>query len=379
MKRRDFNKTVAVTLLGTAALPLSGSIGNTGGLIGDTGPSYETLVANTWRHSDRRISKKGGIMRELVRYATLAANSHNTQPWKFRIETNRIRILPDLNRRCSAVDPDDHHLFVSLGCATENLVLAAQAHGLHAHVSMKCTSDAVQVDFEPTVLSKSQLFQAIPKRQCTRASYDGRQVPTDQLAVLEAKAQDNEVAVQMFTDKRDLEEILEYVVAGNSQQMEAPAFVNELKEWIRFSESAAVRYRDGLFTASSGNPKLPNWMGNFLFKLAFKTDSENDKYRNQIRSSSGVIAFVSEHNSKDNWVTVGRCYQRFALQATALGLRHAFINQAVEVPAVRTQFAEYLNVGDRRPDLLVRFGYGPELPRSLRRPVSEVISRDNTD
>jgi hypothetical protein len=26
-------------------------------------------------------------------------------------------ILPDLSRRCPAVDPDDHHLFVSLGCA----------------------------------------------------------------------------------------------------------------------------------------------------------------------------------------------------------------------------------------------------------------------
>ena len=39
-------------------------------------------------------------------------------------------IEPDLTRRTPVVDPDDHHLFVSLGCATENLVQAALANGL---------------------------------------------------------------------------------------------------------------------------------------------------------------------------------------------------------------------------------------------------------
>jgi len=30
------------------------------------------------------------------------------------------------------LDPDDHHVYVSLGCATENLVQAALANGFHA-------------------------------------------------------------------------------------------------------------------------------------------------------------------------------------------------------------------------------------------------------
>ena len=33
-------------------------------------------------------------MRELVRYATLAANGHNTQPWKFAIKEDAIEIHP---------------------------------------------------------------------------------------------------------------------------------------------------------------------------------------------------------------------------------------------------------------------------------------------
>lgn len=74
-----------------------------------------------------------------------------------------------------------------------------------------------------------------------------------------------------------------------------------------------------------------------------------------------------------HWIEAGRCYQRLALQAAALDLRTAFINQPVEVPALRSQFATFLGIGDRRPDLVMRIGRGPEMPRSLRRPVEQVL------
>jgi hypothetical protein len=32
-------------------------------------------------------------------------------------------------------------------------------------------------------------------------------------------------------------------------------------------------------------------------------------------------------------------------------------------------------IGSRRPDLIVRIGRGPQMPRSLRRPVHQVIAR----
>ncbi|MDN4999834.1 hypothetical protein ACFQZO_02895 [Bradyrhizobium sp. GCM10027634] len=62
------------------------------------------------------------------------------------------------------------------------------------------------------------------------------------------------------------------------------------------------------------------------------------------------------------------------MQATARGLKYAFVNQPVEVPRLRRQLAAYLDLGSRRPDLVVRFGAGPELPKSLRRPVAQVIA-----
>jgi hypothetical protein len=76
--------------------------------------------------------RSAGRLRELVRYATLAASSHNTQPWKFAPRERSISIVPDLARRTPVVDPDDHHLYVSLGCAAENMVHAGRADVLIA-------------------------------------------------------------------------------------------------------------------------------------------------------------------------------------------------------------------------------------------------------
>ena len=66
---------------------------------------------------------------ELVRFATLAPNGHNTQAWRFSGEDAQITITPDPARETPAVDPDRHHTFVSLGAAAETLGPAATAYG----------------------------------------------------------------------------------------------------------------------------------------------------------------------------------------------------------------------------------------------------------
>ena len=47
------------------------------------GLNYDDVVKQTYRHAQQPITKPSEILHELVRYGTMAANSHNTQPWKF--------------------------------------------------------------------------------------------------------------------------------------------------------------------------------------------------------------------------------------------------------------------------------------------------------
>lgn len=108
--------------------------------------------------------------------------------------------------------------------------------------------------------------------------------------------------------------------------------------------------------------------------LAASAQRQNQKDASQIRSSAAIAVFFSEVDDQQHWVEAGRCYERFALEAAAAGLCTAFINQPVEVPSVRAQFASFLGIGQRRPDLVVRIGRGPSMPRSLRRPVEQVLA-----
>lgn len=337
--------------------------------------SYENAVSSTWRHGEVSAGDKAGLLRELVRYATLAPSSHNTQCWKFHLEDRSISISPDLSRRCPAVDPDDHHLFVSIGCAAENLIQAALANGLKGHVVFDDpVPKTLRVSLEPTKAVSTSLFNAIPQRQSTRAEYDGRPISTSELAMLERAGQGNGVRVFLLTERDAMEKVLEYVVQGNTAQLKDRAFVEELRSWIRFSSRDAVRSGDGLYAASSGNPCLPSWLGRLLFGVFFTTKSENDKYAKQVRSSGGIAIFVSESENPAQWIEAGRCYERFALQSAALGIRNAMLNQPVEVSALRPQLAAFLGVGGCRPDLVVRFGRGPRLLPSLRRPVDAVLT-----
>ena len=318
---------------------------------------------------------RAGMMRELVRYATLAPSSHNTQCWTFHLQDGSIAITPDLMRRCPSVDPDDHHLYVSLGCAAENLAHAALANGLQAVVRFDPTgAGTVMVSLDATKPTTSALFQAIPQRQCTRGDYDGRPISNEELHLLERAGTGNGVRVLLLTERAVMEMVLEYVVSGNTAQMNDPAFIEELTAWIRFGADEAARAGDGLFAGASGNPAMPRWLGRRMMGLFFTPTSENDRYARQIRNSAGIAVFVGDVSDKAHWIEAGRCYERFALQATALGIRNAFVNQPVEVGAIRPRFASALGLGGKRPDLVVRFGRGPAMPLSMRRPVQAVLA-----
>ncbi|MGB8818364.1 MAG: Tat pathway signal protein [Rhizobiaceae bacterium] len=355
-------------ILGTGVLALAG--GAT--YLATQGPSYEESVDAIWK---TRAANGSDDLDYLVHYARLAANSHNTQPWMFRKTADGVLISPDMSRATPVVDPDSHHLFASLGCAAENLALAASAQNRSAAVDFIDQSDGgVQVSLGKGPAGKDALFDAIIQRQCTRNEYDGRIVASHDLKSLEVAAQIDGSQVILITARPSMDQILELILAGNTTQIENPAFAEELKSWLRFNSSSAVSKADGLYAACSGNPTMPSWLGNLMFGFVFTATGENEKCVKQIKSSAGLAIFVADKDDKEHWIKAGRSYQRFALQATSLGLKHAFLNQAVEVPEQRAKLAALLGIGNKRPNLLVRFGYGPSMPRSMRRPIAEVIS-----
>lgn len=359
IKRRTFIVGAGLAAVGAAAHMLT------------RGSDYRAAADALWSH---RPFAEGPELVYLVHYATLAANSHNAQPWRFRATPEGISLRPDPGRMLPVADPDNHHLYASLGCAAENLMLAAGAAGRSCTVAFSAGGDGrVDVALGQGAGRRDPLFESIVERQCTRSDYDARPIDSAARASLQAAARVEGCDLMLIDDRAKIEQVLELILAANEMQVADPAFAAELLSWLRFNAGAALATCDGLYAACAGNPTLPDWLGPILFDAFFKPAAENERYARQVRSSAGLALFIGERDDRAHWVQAGRSYQRFALQATALGIRHAHLNQPLEVKTVRPQLAALLGLGNRRIDLMVRYGRGPAMPRSLRRPVRDVI------
>nr|WP_314438824.1 nitroreductase family protein [uncultured Brevundimonas sp.] len=310
---------------------------------------------------------------ELIRYAGLAASGHNTQPWRFRVGEGVIDILPDVSRRTPVVDPDDHHLFVSLGCVAENLRIAAAATGRPGELSVGVDGSSLRYAFSAGPARPDPLFAAIPARRSSRTVYDGRPIPTGELDLLAQAAAAPGVSVHLLTRRADLDRIRDLVVEGNTTQMDDPVFRRELKAWLRFNPRAAMRQGDGLISASNGAPVLPTGLGRLAFDHFLTAKGEADRYASQMASSGAVAVFIGDRADPAHWIAVGRACQRMMLAATGLGLRHAFVNQPLEVASLRPALAALVGEGGKRPDLVLRLGRGPVSVLSPRRPVDAVM------
>lgn len=331
-------------------------------------------AASAQRRPGKEGSENALDTKELVRLATLAASSHNTQPWLFRIRERSVTVLPDFARRCPVVDPDDSHLFKSLGCAAENLVHAAAAQGHAAVISFDPAEEAVVARFERSASARaSDLFRAIPRRQCTRTVYDGSTIASEHLRLLEKTGQGVGVRTIILTARSQLDSVTEYVTRGNEAQLTNPAFRNELVSWIRFNVGEALRTGDGLSGRIGGQPSLPRWLAKMIIGVVLTPKAQADTDARNIRSSAAIAVFVTAREDKAAWVEVGRAYERFALQAAGLDIRSAFVNQPIEVRSLRPQFESSLDLDGEHAFLIVRIGRAPLAPFSLRRPLEEVM------
>jgi hypothetical protein len=233
-------------------------------------------------------------------------------------------------------------------------------------------ADFINIRLTADTAQHSPLFDAIPLRQNTRSVYDGQRIKIGDLDQIQALPLESGIGLRFVTNATELETMLEYVNQGNLSQYADRAFVNELILWLRFNKREALASLDGLYSGSSGNPEVPRWLGR-MFVAATKPQQQADADARKLRSSPGAVVLASESDDRVAWVRAGQVYERMALTITSLNIKSALLNQPIEVAALRSQFQSAMGLGASHPQLLVRFGYADPMPRSLRRPVEQVL------
>ena len=151
---------------------------------------------------------------DLVHAAVLAANAHNTQPWRFSLSEGVVEVRADLERHIGSFDPFRREMHQSLGCAIENLVQAALAQGLEARVEtfpapLPPKGDdalAARVHLASAAVRETEFFGAIARRHTNRGTYDdARDLPAGLHGEMSALVGHPELRLLLFEGTRRAE------------------------------------------------------------------------------------------------------------------------------------------------------------------------------
>lgn len=261
----------------------------------------------------------------MIEQAVKAPSGHNTQPWLFRIKETSIEIHPNLNKSLPIVDFDNRELFVSLGCATENLCIAASVKSYETFVSNNeegvITIDLIKRDS----ITSDSLFEQIAVRQTNRSIYNHNIVPYETIEVLQALSESG-ISVHFYeTGTLDFDTISHFVFKGNTIQMQDERFKKELRQWMRYNKKHQNETNDGLSYAVFGAPNLPKFIIKPIMNKSINEKSQNKGDKKKIESSSHFVLFTTYNNTIEEWINLGRNLERFLLRSTELGIAHAYL------------------------------------------------------
>lgn len=322
-----------------------------------------------------------GLLTSLVQSAIFAPSLLNTQPWKFRIseKDNTITVLPDPDRRLDWLDPENRYLCISLGCAVENLIIAAQHAGFQSTVQYqhppdeKLTTASVHFKTGTGKQAGGSLYDFIPLRRTNRNMYNRKPVPSEIIDRLNGIGKEPGQNITIYSGATRASEIGRLVMKADFMLLGSHEQRIETLKWTRFNRKEEEKYCDGVSFGSTGRLNVPKWLGRSWMYLFRNGDSEARHDAKKLKSSSALVLFSSEQDNETSWFQTGRVLQRFLLHATAEGLQHAYINSPCEVRQVRDELKKYLHLSTYRPQILLRIGYAQEAAPSVRRPVQDVI------
>ena len=310
------------------------------------------------------------IAKILISFAVCAPSGHNSQPWKFQVVGNTIVIAPDFTKRLAVVDSSDKELFISLGCALENMQIAATNYGYTSDYDY--TDGKIVVTFTKSDnCAADTLFAHIKTRHTHRGSFTGKKIPQEQIDAL--KTIDNKSVAIFASGTPQPEFICRGIAEGNDIQMSDTAFKRELLSWMRFNKKHIAQTQNGLCYNVLGFPSTPKPMGRMFVKMALNPKSQN-KTDGKVNASASHFCVLSTNGaSPKDYIALGKTLERLLLTVCGSGLAYNFSNQPCEIPALTEKLRSGLKISGY-PAITLRLGYA-DAPKfyAPRKSVDEVM------
>jgi hypothetical protein len=299
-----------------------------------SGPAYAPW--GEWQQAGERPHEN------LIRAAILAANPHNTQPWKFRLLGDGVEVYADTSRQIGVIDPFLREMHIGVGCAVENLLLAAEHAGYQR--SFREASSSTDSALQPIagILLKegmkctSELYEAIPRRHTNRGSFvPGKGVDASLIqAFSDVRNSDSELRVFWFRTREEVRAFGNLVVSGTQAIIADSGQSRSSAQWMRTSWMDIQRFRDGLTYDAQVLDPAKRAMAKLLPPLSVSHADEywlRETRDTQVATASvfGIIA-VRDSTNLHSLVEAGRLWQRMQLLGTLRGIAMQPLSQPIE-------------------------------------------------
>jgi nitroreductase len=305
-------------------------------------------------------------LRFALRYAILAPSNRNTQPWRFSVERDQVTIHSDASRWQQVSDPHKRELYISLGCALENLLVALEHFGFGHIVTRSPGAEDESIAAQVAILDHpvarprgASLFEAIVRRHTHHGRYRGRAVGARTLAKLMECKLEHDLELLLTPDRAVKQSVDRLMLEGDALALANPRYRRELAECIG----------EGSF----GGPWLLSLAQEFAVAHlgVRKVIARGD---HAALAASPVFGLISGHTGgKEARIKAGQLLERLYLAATAQGLVLQPISQLLEVERVRMKVSKLFRAGGV-PLMPFRLGYAGEPGlRTPRRPLEEVL------
>lgn len=315
---------------------------------------------------------KAATFRKILEYAVLAPSSHNSQPWRFEIGQDEISILKDLSRRLPISDANDRQLYISLGCAITNILVAADYFGFSvevkyfpkgidsAGVANICLGSNTQVQKEQRL---GHLFSFIESRVTNRNKYESR-LPEDTFLKTIKSFSTDELAINLVIDRGEKNQVADIVLASLGEAMADKKFRNELSHYLK---SNITKSKTGMPGYSLGFPLMVSLIAPILIRYINVSKLSRKKDKSLLKEFTPLFMIVStKYNDPLSWLKAGQIYQRIALLAESKGIKSSIMAAPIQIEDYYKRLQEVLKI-NFRPQIFSRLGYTTKVtPRSPR-------------
>lgn len=305
-----------------------------------------------------------------VAAAILAANPHNTQPWVFHVSADRVELFADRTRRAGTLDALDREHHIGLGCALENLVLAAAARGYRPKVTLlpeaSDPTHIATIALTTGTPDVSALHEAIGERHSNRGPYTSKGVAADVLDALAAFSDGLEgVGVRWFTTPEDRAALGALILDATQAIVDDEQQSKDSFAWFRNNRDDIETHMDGLTLDAQGLSPLVLAVGKILPATSRAAGDKFwlDQTRTVHTATAAAYGVITVANPDDPATQVigGRLLQRIHLAATVQKLGFQHMNQLTERI-------------DRDASLAQPSMFGPEMDALLAEPGQHVLS-----